>query len=330
MSICSSCQATFLCGINCPPCWCTKKPLIAITPGQSCLCPDCFDEKVKKNGELKCFRLWVSYLGKAFCGFQAQENGRTVEGELKDALFSITKQKLKIVAAGRTDAGVNAYGQVVSIEFSTRLTSKNLILALASKLPADLAVWRVDTMPLGFDARRQSIGKQYVYRIQQGLIADPFLCDRALHVRETLDVNLMQVAANFFIGEHDFSSFRASLCTALHARRYIWHVGLSKKGSLLEIDIRGNAFCLNMVRIMVGTLIEVGKKRRSPDSIKEALLKKDRQFAGVTAKPVGLSLEKIYYPDDLSKAGIPEGACFPRYPVSKESWGFDECDIIYG
>ena len=322
MSSCSNCQKDFFCGINSESCWCSKKPLIEITPGVSCLCPGCFDEKLKNSEQKKCFRLWLSYLGESFCGFQVQENGRTVQGELFKALKSITGQDLIITAAGRTDRGVSARGQAVSIEFSTRLSANNLLMALSTKLPKDLAVWRIDPMPLGFDARRQSVGKQYIYRIQQGIVADPFSKHFALHVREELNVELMNQAANFLVGDHDFSSFRASACTAAHAKRYIWQIKVEKVGSLIEIDVRGNAFCLNMVRIIVGTLIEVGKKRRSPESVKVALLAKDRNLAGVTAKPNGLSLEKIYYPDDLSLAAIPNDAIFPRYPVSKESWPF--------
>lgn len=323
MSSCSNCQKDFFCGVNTEGCWCSKKPLIEITPGASCLCPGCFDEKLKNSAQKKSFRLWVSYLGESFCGFQAQENGRTVQGELSKALKSITGQDLIITAAGRTDAGVSARGQAVSIEFCTRLSANNLLMALATKLPKDMSVWRIDPMPLGFDARRQSVGKRYVYRIQQGLIADPFSKHFALHVREELDVELMNKAANFLVGDHDFSGFRASACTAAHAKRYIWRIDVEKNGELINIDVRGNAFCLNMVRIIVGTLIEVGKKRRTPESVEKALVGKDRNFAGVTAKPVGLSLENIYYPDDLSEAGIPKSAIFPRYPVSKESWPFD-------
>lgn len=326
MSSCSSCNASFSCGFNKPDCWCTKKPKIAIDNSKYCLCPKCFDKKLEEK--LACFRLWVSYIGANFCGFQAQENGRTVQGELSKALKSITGLDIKIITAGRTDAGVSAKAQAVCIEFQTRLKSKSLLLALSTKLPSDMAVWRIDSMPLGFDARRQSVGKQYVYRIQEGMVADPFFRDRALHVREKLDLSLMKEAASFFIGDHDFSSFRSSACSAAHARRYIWRVNVDRKDSIIEIDVRGNAFCLNMVRIMVGTLIEVGKKRRSPESIKEALLTNDRRLSGVTAKPHGLSLETIYYPDDLSRAEIPLDAKFPRFPVTKESWPFE--NIFYG
>jgi tRNA pseudouridine38-40 synthase len=115
-----------------------------------------------------CFRLWLSYIGANFAGFQYQsESIRTVEGELSKALYAITGSLVKIVVAGRTDAGVHAHGQVVSISFDTRLNARQLTLALAAKLPIDLSVWRIDLMPLGFDARRQSVGKQYIYRIGQ-------------------------------------------------------------------------------------------------------------------------------------------------------------------
>lgn len=259
-----------------------------------------------------------------------QNNGRTVEDEFKKALLAITGVAPKITVAGRTDAGVHARGQVVSAEFITRMSSRQLTLALQTKLPPDMSVWRIDKMPLGFDARRQSIGKRYVYRISQGLVADPFNRRTSLHVREPLDLSLMQQAAQHFLGEHDFSSFRSSLCTASHARRYVWCVDINQTNSLIEVEIRGNAFCLNMVRIMVGTLIEVGKGKRRPQSIADALLTHDRKLAGITAKACGLTLEEVYYPDDCAHAKIPARANFPRYPVTKEHWRFERADISYG
>lgn len=283
--------------------------------------------QVKK---LSCFRLWLAYDGSNFSGFQEQENARTVQGELKKAFFAITNENINITAAGRTDAGVHAKAQAVSVEFATKLNNKQLTLALASKLPDDVSVWRVDSMPLGFNARHQSTGKQYVYRIYQGLVADPFMKKQTLFIRRELDILAMNAAAKYFIGEHDFSSFRQSSCSAKHAIRYIWHVAVEKKGSLIEIDIRGNAFCLNMVRIIAGTLIEVGQHRRKADSIEKALMVGDRRLAGVTAKAHGLSFEKVYYPDDLKQAAIPIDAKFPRYPVRKQDWGYEPHEIIYG
>lgn len=284
---------------------------------RSCLCEPCLDA-ISQN--LRCFRLHVAYVGQQFHGYQQQDNARTVEGELKRALARIFTQPLKLITAGRTDAGVHARGQVLALTTSTKLSARQITLALSSLLPHDVAVFKIDEMPLGFDARRQSIGKQYIFRITQGLVADPFWYGRALHIRQELDVGLMAEAARYFVGEHDFSSFRASLCTASHARRYIWHVGVVKNDTLISIDVRGNAFCLNQVRIMAGTLIEVGRGKRTPLSIRDALLGHDRKLAGITAQACGLTLERVYYPDDLSDAGIPKGAVFPRYPVSRDSW----------
>lgn len=281
-------------------------------------------------GTLTCFRFLVAYNGERFSGFQEQESVRTVEGEFKKALAAIVGVTPKITVAGRTDAGVHARGQVVSAELLTRLQPRQLMLALQTKLPNDMAVWRIDKMPLGFDARRQSVGKRYVYRIFQGLVADPFLRATSLHVREKLDLNAMQEAAKLFVGEHDFQSFRSSLCTAAHARRYLWHVQIEKKPSLIEIDIRGNAFCLNMVRIIVGTLIEIGKGRRTKDSIAQALAIGDRTRAGITAKACGLTLDEVYYPDALAHADIPPNAVFPRFPVTASVWKFANDAIEYG
>ncbi len=280
--------------------------------------------------QAKHFRILVAYLGTNFCGFQVQDRVRTVEGELKQAFLSLFGQEVVFSAGGRTDAGVHARGQVVSVSLNTELSTRQLTLALRSKLPSDMSVWRVDRMPKAFDARRQSIGKRYVYRIYQGLVADPFSRDYCYFVRRPLDVDAMNEAASTFVGEHDFSSFRGSGCTAAHARRYIWHARASRENNIIDIDIRGNAFCMNMVRIMVGTLVEVGKGKLGTADIEKALNLHQRNLAGPTAPALGLTLEQIYYPDDLSDAGIPSSARFPRFPVTSISWQIDNSLIEYG
>ncbi len=323
-SLCSKCNVEFVCGAQDPAfhCWCLSKPeLQQIDAQKNCLCESCFDEAVKKQGTRQSFRLHVAYVGTHFCGYQEQDNGRTVEGELKSALAKISRTDFELDAAGRTDAGVHARGQAVSLHLVTRLSPRQLMLALASHLPKDMSVWRIDQMGIGFDARRHSVGKRYVYRVQEGQVADPFVRDTAIFVRHELDVTAMQDAAQAFAGEHDFGSFRSSNCVAAHARRYLWQCTVTRSG-LIEIDIRGNAFCMNMVRIIAGTLIEVGKGKRSKQSILAALVNANRQSAGPTAPAHGLTLEEIYYPDDLSAAGIPPQANFPRFPVTKASWPF--------
>ena len=276
------------------------------------------------------FRFHLAYRGAHFAGFQAQANARTVSQEFQAALFSITKENPVIQCAGRTDSGVHAQGQVVSANLETKLALRQLTLGLATKTPPDLSVWRIDKFPLGFDARRHSVGKQYIYRIDQGLVPDVHMRDRAWHVRAQLDQNAMQRACEYLIGEHDFESFRGSLCSAAHAVRYIWHINISQIDQFLEIDIRGNAFCLNMVRIIVGTLVDVGRAKLKPEDIATILASKDRKKAGMTARAEGLTFARVYYPDDLSLALIPNHASFPRFPVSELSWPFDSNNIEYG
>lgn len=279
---------------------------------------------------LKNFRFHISYNGGAFSGFQWQQNVRTVEGELKKALFLITGQDIALRVAGRTDAGVHANGQVVSCKFSTDIKPRNLTLALFTKLPQDISVWRIDEMPDNFDARRQSVGKHYLYRLDQSLVPHILYRPLAWHIKVPLNIEAMKEAASYLVGEHDFTSFRSVLCQAEHAKRYIWDIEIKHVQPLIEIHVRGNAFCLNMVRIIVGTLVEVGKKRINPRDIESILKACDRTKAGITAKAHGLTLMDVYYPDDLTKALIPPLARFPRFPINEDSWPIDNQAIIYG
>ncbi len=264
------------------------------------------------------WRLWLAYDGTRYCGWQFQPGQMSVESVLQKALLELTGQTISLTVAGRTDAGVHARGQVVSCEFESRFDEKKMILALASKLPLDVAVWRADIMSAGFNAKRHSIGKRYVYRIYQSLAKDPFSYQTHWHLRRQLNVEAMQAAAQHFVGEHDFESFRSAHCEAEHARRYLWAVDVTSANNLIEIDVRGNAFCHNMIRIIVGTLVEVGLGRLPATSIPLIIDGKDRNLSGRTAPARGLFLEAVYYPDDLTAANIPADACFPRYPVTKE------------
>lgn len=276
------------------------------------------------------YRLWLAYHGDSFAGFQSQKNALTVQDNLQYAFKEIFGYDVLLTTAGRTDSGVHANALAVSCDLATSLSLRNITLALATKLNKKISVFRIDKFPLGFNARFQSIGKRYVYKIYQGLITDPFLRETTLHIKKELCIKSMQEAANYLVGEHDFNSFRSKDCKALHAIRYIWLLNISKKNNLMEIDVRGNAFCLNMIRIIVGTLIEVGFKKITPQDVYEILLKKDRNYAKSTAKAQGLFLNQVYYPDNLASANIPIDAKFPRYPVTFSTWPFLEKDIEYG
>lgn len=270
----------------------------------------------ERGMQLKTWRLWISYLGTDFVGFQKQPGQRSIESALQEALLKLTAQTPIVTGAGRTDAGVHARGQVVSCSFESRFDSRTLPVALSHYLGPAICVYQADEMRISFDAKRQSIGKRYVYRINASGKLHPFKNLYTWDLRQKLDLGAMREAAAYLIGEHDFESFRSVHCMAAHAKRYVWMISLSDS----EIDIRGNAFCHNMVRIIVGTLVDVGLGKLKPMDIPVILAKRDRTQAGRTAPAHGLTLEEVYYPDNLEQAEIPDGAIFPRYPVTRESW----------
>jgi len=271
----------------------------------------------KTKKEKSNWRLWISYDGTDFCGWQKQPGQRSVEGELLKALKSLTGQEVEITVGGRTDAGVHARLQACSVSFESDFDSRRLILAFAAKLPRDIVVVGADKIFEKFDARSYAVGKRYVYKIKNSLASSPFVYKYAWHVKGNLDLVKMREAAKYLVGELDYESFRSTECGAAHARRYLWQISVSAS---FDFDIRGNAFCHNMIRIIVGTLVDVGLGRFEPKDIEVMLEAKDRTQAGKTAPAHGLTLDQIYYPDDLTEAAIPDDAKFPRFPVTKETW----------
>lgn len=267
------------------------------------------------------YRLVVAYVGTKFQGWQRQEGARTVQDVLEAALKKIQGspgEDVRARAAGRTDAGVHARGQVVSTTFTSRVPPAKMVLALGSQLPDDVSVLRADEMPLdSFDARRDSIGKRYVYRVHNAPWWDPFHGATMWHVRQALDVDAMRAAARTFLGDHDFEAFRSQHCDAAHARRYLWRSEIVRDGDTVSYEVRGNAFCRHMVRCLAGTLVDVGRGRFQVDDVARMLASRDRTQAGVTAPPEGLTLEEVYYRDRIAHAGIPADARFPGWPPSE-------------
>ncbi|MCP4503715.1 MAG: tRNA pseudouridine(38-40) synthase TruA [Deltaproteobacteria bacterium] len=266
------------------------------------------------------WRIVVAYRGEGFVGWQRQPGERAVQSELEEAFQKIVGHEVFVRGAGRTDRGVHAQAQVASLRINCAIESYQIIRAMSSLLDDDIAVISADEVPHGFSAKRHSVGKRYCYRIYQGPARDPFLAEQHLHSRGFLDVDAMQKAAAHLVGDHDYESFRSVHCDAVHARRYLWKIDVREIGRVVEIEIRGNAFCRYMIRIIAGTLLGVGHKRFAPDDVKDMLSRKDRSSAGITAAAVGLTLEEVYYPDGLDKAGIPPDAFFPGYPVTDDTW----------
>jgi tRNA pseudouridine38-40 synthase len=259
-------------------------------------------------------RLVVEYDGTGLCGWQRQANGATVQGHLEAALGKLLAHDVSVAGASRTDAGVHAYGQVASFRTERAIPLHGIRRGLNSLLPDAIAIVSASEATDEFHPRFSATGKHYRYLLVTRADRSPRWRHRAWHHPEALDRNAMRDAAAVLIGEHDFAAFRAAGCTAKHAVRRIDEIAITGPSDdlagdgapqLVAIDVRGNAFLRNMVRILVGTLVEVGEARRSPDQVAEILASRDRTKAGITAPAKGLTLVSVRY--DGRKILPPEG-----------------------
>ena len=254
-------------------------------------------------------RLVVEYDGTALCGWQRQANGPTVQGHLEAALGQLLAHEVAVVGASRTDAGVHARGQVASVHTERAIPLHGVRRGLNSLLPPAIAVADAVEVPDDFHPRFSATGKHYRYLVLTRSERSPRWRDRAWHRPGVLDLAAMRQAATALIGEHDFAAFRAAGCTAQRTVRRIEDIaiGAAEAGEpvLVAFDVRGNAFLRNMVRIVVGTLVEVGAGRRPVEQVAEILASRDRTRAGITAPPQGLELMSVRY--DGRKMGPPHG-----------------------
>jgi tRNA pseudouridine38-40 synthase len=236
-------------------------------------------------------RLVVEYDGTQLCGWQRQANGPTVQGHLEEALGKLLAHEAAVTGASRTDAGVHA-------RFRTARTIPlhGIRRGLNSLLPRQIAVRDAAEVPDDFHPRFSATGKHYRYTILARPDRSPRWRDRAWHHPEPLSIEAMAAAAASLLGEHDFAAFRAAGCTAATTTRRLDAIELSAPDpERLVLDVRGNAFLRNMVRILVGTLAEVGAGRRHPGQVAEILASRDRTRAGITAPPHGLELMEVRY-----------------------------------
>jgi tRNA pseudouridine38-40 synthase len=245
-------------------------------------------------------RLTVAYDGADFAGWQLQPNQRTVQGEVEAALCLLLRHPARAIAAGRTDAGVHAEGQVVSVALGPgdELPLRAFVKGLNRFLPEDVVVCDASFEPHGFDARQKARGKHYRYRLLNRRTRSPL--HRRTHwvVFVPLDLAAMEVAARSLVGEHDFAAFRSSDCPARTTRRRIDRLDLSWDAARQELtfDVEGTAFLKHMVRNLVGTLVAVGRHRLGADQIPEILASGDRKRAGPTAPAHGLCLVSVKFP----------------------------------
>jgi tRNA pseudouridine38-40 synthase len=240
-------------------------------------------------------RLVVAYQGTRYRGWQVQPQGPTVQETLELAYTKMTGQRQRFSAAGRTDAGVHARGQVVCFENPSRHGPADLKKGLNALLPEDIVVLEAAPAADDFDARRQALFKHYRYRIHNHPVRPLFDRQLCWHVKAPLDSSAMQAAADHLKGEHDFSSFRASGCEAKSPVRRIESIRWHSHPPRVILDVLGVGFLKQMVRNIAGTCVEIGRGSMQPSEMKEILSARDRMAAGPTAPATGLTLMQVFY-----------------------------------
>lgn len=244
----------------------------------------------KKNIKLK-----IEYDGTAYSGWQRQKNATTIQELLEDSLHRITGENITLIAAGRTDTGVHARGQVANFFTSSNIPAERFSFALNSLLPKDIVVQNSELVSDKFHSRYSANAKRYSYTI---ILSDHGVAvgrNYVHHIRRKLDIELMREASRHFLGEHDFVGFMSTGSSIKNTVRKIEDINLLWNNPCLRIDFLAQGFLYNMVRIMVGTLIDVGAGKILPSDIPGIINSCKRELAGATAPSCGLCLEEVYY-----------------------------------
>ncbi len=240
-------------------------------------------------------RLTLEYDGTGFAGWQWQPGLPTLQGAVEDALARLVKEPVRVTAAGRTDAGVHALGQVVNFATGCRVPLRGFLHGLNGLLPPAVAVREAAEVPPEFDSRHSARGKTYQYFLHVGGAPSAFARRTSWRPGGALDLAAMAAAGRRLVGTHDFEAFRSAGCDAAHAVRTIVDLWVRERGEYVEIGVQGNGFLRHMVRIMVGTLVDIARGRREPGSVDAALATGERTRAGPTAPPQGLFLAAVRY-----------------------------------
>ena len=241
-------------------------------------------------------RIFVAYDGTNYCGWQIQPNGITIEEKLNKALNRLTGEDIRVIGASRTDSGVHALGNVAVFDTESPIPPERFSYALNQRLPEDIVVVKSDEVPLDWHPRYQdNISKTYEYHIYNAQMPNPLKTRYCTFVSFPLDIGAMREGAKYLIGAHDFVSFCNVRTDVEDTVRTIYSLDILPVGDEITIRIQGNGFLYNMVRIIVGTLVRVGRGFYTPEQVQEILEAKNRKAAGVTAPPQGLFLVGIEY-----------------------------------
>jgi tRNA pseudouridine38-40 synthase len=239
--------------------------------------------------------LTIEYDGTAYSGWQRQPNGLAVQQVIEEALCQLLGHKPDLRSSGRTDAGVHACGMPAAFKTSSTIPLKAFVDGTNRFLPPDIAILGAREVPGSFKPISHALAKHYRYTILTTHTRSPLRRFQAWHIREHLDLKAMQEATAFFVGHHNFAAFRASNCAAKTTVRRIDSMTISHDGDCITIDVVGGGFLKNMVRVMTGTLVDIGRGRFRPDHVKTLLQSGERKQAGVTAPACGLCLINVVY-----------------------------------
>ncbi len=240
--------------------------------------------------------LTIAYDGTNYFGWQKQDNVKTIQGEVERALSNLFKEDINIRGASRTDTGVHALSQLALLKHKTTIPIDRLPLAINSFLNTkEIVVTNAIYVDESFHPQNSVYKKTYQYKIYNAPFLNPLVRNYTEFVHKPLDIEKMRQASSYFLGEHDFKAFCATGSMAKTTVRTIYDLTINKEDNIITIEITGNGFLYNMVRIIAGTLIDIGHNKKQPKDIEGIILSKDRQKAGKTASASGLTLYKIYY-----------------------------------
>ncbi len=244
---------------------------------------------------MKRVKLTVAYDGTNYCGWQVQPNGNTIEAELNHHLSELLGEPIKVIGASRTDSGVHALGNVAVFDTNNRMDAGRISFALNTRLPEDIRIQKSEEVSPDFHPRYCKTRKTYQYQICNSRFPNPCVRLYSLFYYWHLDVDRMREAASFLLGTHDFTSFSTNRPDMPNHVRTLYSLTVERNGDMITVRVTGDGFLYNMVRIIVGTLLRVGNGRMEPEEIPRILEAKDRNLAGETARPEGLTLVSIEY-----------------------------------
>jgi tRNA pseudouridine38-40 synthase len=244
---------------------------------------------------MKNIKLTIEYEGTNYAGWQRQKNAITIQQKLEDAIERLTGKQVEVIGSSRTDAGVHARGFAANFFTDSTIPASSFREAINSKLPYDIVILNSEEADIDFHARYSSIGKQYSYTILNRVQPSALGRNYVYHYKRTLDFEAMKKACSYFIGMHDFAAFRSTGSSVKTSTRTVHRTWLEKQGEMITFYVEADGFLYNMVRIMIGTLIDVGINKIFPEDIADIIEARDRNRAGNTAPASGLCLETVYY-----------------------------------